>query len=609
MAISRESLITILYGANALNAPSDLSDGELAFSNGSKKLFVGSGGNSTPEWVGAIVEDESSIDWYGVSEENNKIATQKAILDLFPSGAISEIALSDKVSLANSDGSSYASIKSNPNSSQDVVYILPLSSGSVDQFLKVSSVSGSDVSLNWATISGGVPGGSDTYVQFNDSGSFGGDSGLAYNKSTDTLTVAGDIAVNGGDVTTSATTASLYDLNATTVNIARSSTLLTLGAASGVAVIRNQYLRLATAASTIFTSSGTSNSLTVSPYGNIILSPTSTTVVGGTRPTLNITNSDNAAGNFDFSGGDIYLGYKEDQFGTLDSVNIIFDGPISGNAVTLTAASGASPSTVTIPASTGTLALVAGSSSQIQYNGGGNALSASANLTFDGSNLKIGSQGDIRMADADSSHYVAFQSASSMSNNNIYTLPSSVGSAGQVLSISSVVSNDATLSWDDSVSSVNTLTGDVVLFHYQSSPPVSGIAPGSRWMDSSTGEEYVYINDGNSSQWIQPTLNPLFGTMSGAVTVVTTSSYSATDSDYYIGVDYAGTVTITLPAAPQTGRIVVVKDESGEASYVGRSITIEPDDVSDLIDNETSVILNIDNGSLQFIYRSGWRII
>lgn len=36
--------------------------------------------------------------------------------------------------------------------------------------------------------SGGTPGGSDTQVQFNDGGSFGGDAGLVYNKTTDTLT-------------------------------------------------------------------------------------------------------------------------------------------------------------------------------------------------------------------------------------------------------------------------------------------------------------------------------------------------------------------------------------------------------------------------------------
>lgn len=42
---------------------------------------------------------------------------------------------------------------------------------------------------------GGTPGGSDTQVQFNDAGSFGGDSGLVYNKTTDVLTVAGGVIV------------------------------------------------------------------------------------------------------------------------------------------------------------------------------------------------------------------------------------------------------------------------------------------------------------------------------------------------------------------------------------------------------------------------------
>ena len=48
---------------------------------------------------------------------------------------------------------------------------------------------------------GGTPGGSDTQVQFNDASSFGGDSGLTYNKTTDTLT-----GVTGSFTTINATT-------------------------------------------------------------------------------------------------------------------------------------------------------------------------------------------------------------------------------------------------------------------------------------------------------------------------------------------------------------------------------------------------------------------
>ena len=45
---------------------------------------------------------------------------------------------------------------------------------------------------------GGTPGGADTQVQFNDGGAFGGDAGLTYDKTTDKLTVAGDIDLDDG---------------------------------------------------------------------------------------------------------------------------------------------------------------------------------------------------------------------------------------------------------------------------------------------------------------------------------------------------------------------------------------------------------------------------
>ena len=44
-----------------------------------------------------------------------------------------------------------------------------------------------------ASGSGGTPGGSDTQVQFNDGGSFGGDAGFTYNKTTDTFTVVNGV--------------------------------------------------------------------------------------------------------------------------------------------------------------------------------------------------------------------------------------------------------------------------------------------------------------------------------------------------------------------------------------------------------------------------------
>jgi hypothetical protein len=98
--------------------------------------------------------------------------------------------------------------------------------------------------------------------------------------------------------------------------------------------------------------------------------------------------------------------------------------------------------------------------------------------------------------------------------------------------------------------------------------------------------------------------------MDMATTLVTTSSYQVSRRDYYIGVNYAGAVTITLPVATKTGKTFVVKDESGEASRgTNRYITVLPA-AGDLIDNKDRAILAYDWGSLTFVWRGdSWRVV
>jgi len=151
------------------------------------------------------------------------------------------------------------------------------------------------------TLIGSAPGGSNTQVQFNDSGVLGGDAGFTYNKTSDTLTVTGDVGVNGGNITTTAGTASIFNDTATDVNFCRAATSLVIGSTTGTTQIRN--------------------------------------------------------------------------------------------------------------------------------------------------NLQLNGQSDLRLADSDSSNYVALQAPATVSNNNTYTLPSAVGTANQVLQIASVAGNDATLTW------------------------------------------------------------------------------------------------------------------------------------------------------------------
>jgi hypothetical protein len=94
------------------------------------------------------------------------------------------------------------------------------------------------------------------------------------------------------------------------------------------------------------------------------------------------------------------------------------------------------------------------------------------------------------------------------------------------------------------------------------------------------------------------------------VTSVTSSSYTIRPQDYYIGVNYAGAVTITLPRADREGKTFIVKDELGEASRgTNRYITILPTG-SDLIDGRDRAILAFDYGSLTFIWKdNSWRVV
>lgn len=74
-----------------------------------------------------------------------------------------------------------------------------------------------------------------------------------------------------------------------------------------------------------------------------------------------------------------------------------------------------------------------GSDTQIQFNSGGTAFGGSANLVWDGSNVQIGAQGDLRLADSDSSNYVALQAPATVASNVTLTLPANDGDADQAL--------------------------------------------------------------------------------------------------------------------------------------------------------------------------------
>ena len=95
-------------------------------------------------------------------------------------------------------GGSWGSITGTLSDQTDLQAALNAKQATLVSGTNIKTINGSSVlGSGDLTVSGGAgtPGGSDTQVQFNDSSAFGGDAGFTYNKTTDVLTVAGDVII------------------------------------------------------------------------------------------------------------------------------------------------------------------------------------------------------------------------------------------------------------------------------------------------------------------------------------------------------------------------------------------------------------------------------
>ena len=150
-------------------------------------------------------------------------------------------------------------------------------------------------------------------------------------------------------------------------------------------------------------------------------------------------------------------------------------------------------------------------------------------------------------------------------------------------------------------------------FQYSITGPTAPSNPnvGDRWYDTTQGTEFVYINDGNSSQWVTPVIAPpgptLFSTQE-----INQSSYNANFDYVYYGVTYTGGIcTVNLPLAISTnnGKFIIISDETGNISYGNRGILVQGQG-GQLINGESSVLMKLDHISLTFLYRNNaWKTI
>ena len=169
----------------------------------------------------------------------------------------------------DSDNSNYVGFAASSTVAGNRSYILPDTIGTAGQVLKIASSpspTANTASLTWADDAlgaSGNPGGSDTQVQFNDGGVFGGDAGLTYNKTTDILSVTGGVNVaTSGDYRINNTSV----INATTLGSGVVNSSLTSVGTLGILAVDN------------ITINGNEVSST-NTNGNIDLNPNGTGVV------------------------------------------------------------------------------------------------------------------------------------------------------------------------------------------------------------------------------------------------------------------------------------------------------------------------------------------
>lgn len=166
----------------------------------------------------------------------------------------------------------------------------------------------------------------------------------------------------------------------------------------------------------------------------------------------------------------------------------------------------------------------------------------------------------------------------------------------------------------NSISVVNTITvdGDPVITSVTPSAgdgiSITNLIPGG--LDAS----FTVNNTGVLSLLAGPGIN--LSASTGNITISstgadlihvygTTTSYTATLDDEYIGVNSVAAVTITLPAGVP-GRVYYIKDEHGQGSG---KITIQPQP-GELIDNSTNYVISIPYQSVSVVFRSGkWWMI
>ena len=185
------------------------------------------------------IDNGNTVDLSSVSSDDQQISKSGSTISLEDGGSIT---LNDDETTNEIQDLSLVgdALKITNNTSATTIDLSPYSDNTDDQVLSYSGATlsienGNSVNLSSLDdIDDGTSNGNTVYWD----GSEWVESSALQNNGTN-LTATGDVAVNGGDITTTASTFNLANTNATTVNIAGASTTTSISASSGTTTVNN----------------------------------------------------------------------------------------------------------------------------------------------------------------------------------------------------------------------------------------------------------------------------------------------------------------------------------------------------------------------------------
>ena len=270
-----------------------------------------------------------------------------------------------------------------------------------------------------------------------------------------------------------------------------------------------------------------------------------------------------------------------------------------------------------------------GSNTQVQFNNSG-AFGGSANLTWDGTNVQIGATGALRLADTDSSNYVAFKSPGTVASNVTWTLPSADGTSNQVLT----TNGSGTLSWStpsgsgDVVGPASTTDNQIALFDSTtgklikaatttgllkaSSGVIAAATSGTDYAPATSGTNTQLLANNGSGGFSNVTVGSNLSLFAGTLTAglvwqsVQTTGFTAVAGRAYPCNTTSAAFTVTLPASPAAGNVITLTDYAG--TFATNNLTVNPNGLK-IQGETTNQKIAVNGNSVTLVYvdsTRGW---